>query len=533
MKLKIRDIPLHALVALALILPALPLSGQLSPGDLSESHAHLEGMSNCTKCHVLRKSVSNDKCLDCHSEIASRIKAGKGYHVSSEVKGKECASCHNDHHGRKFQMIRFDKEQFDHGLAGYELQGAHERIDCSKCHNKELISDSKLCGRSGTFLGLGQACTDCHEDFHQGTLGMQCTSCHGYDRFRPAPGFEHNNAAFRLLGKHKVVACAKCHQTTTRKGTKFQVFKGISHKSCTNCHQDVHKKRFGQDCRKCHSEVSFRQIKRSGNFKHAATGFLLKGKHASVSCASCHKGAYSAKLKHSRCTDCHTDYHRKQFDTGPSVPDCSECHSENGFSPSLFTLEKHKQSPFALNGAHLAIPCFDCHKKTDRWEFRRIGKSCNNCHEDIHAAVLDQKYYPDKQCSACHKDSRWSDISFDHALTGYLLEGAHGKQSCSSCHFKAGEQGLRSQQFSQLSADCLDCHKEVHYGQFGSQGTSCLKCHDYFDWKAGLFNHNLTAFPLDGRHQNVACNKCHPKVTEEGQIYTRYKPISTTCESCH
>jgi hypothetical protein len=89
------------------------------------------------------------------------------------------------------------------------------------------------------------------------------------------------------------------------------------------------------------------------------------------------------------------------------------------------------------------------------------------------------------------------------------------------------------QQFSQLSPDCLGCHREVHNRQFGTGGTLCLKCHDYFDWKAGLFDHALTAFPLDGKHRDVACARCHPKVIEGDLIFTRYKPISTACESCH
>ena len=518
---------------LLLLRPAGPLLAQLSPGDLAEAHAHLEGMSNCVKCHVLRKQVSNEKCLDCHREIASRIDGNRGYHVSSDVKDKECASCHNDHHGRGFEMIRFDRDQFDHRLAGYVLQGAHGRIDCSQCHKKENIKDQELRDRKSTYLGLGQECTDCHKDYHQGALGVNCINCHGYEAFRPAPGFNHNNSSFRLLGKHQSVDCSLCHKTITRNGRETRHFKPIAHARCTDCHRDVHENRFGQNCTKCHSEISFHQIKKTGNFNHEATGFPLKGRHQSVSCASCHKNGYSVTLNHSRCTDCHTDYHRKQFASPGSVPDCSECHTEQGFSPTLYTLERHNSSPFVLGQAHQATPCFECHKKNERWEFRQIGKSCSDCHEDIHAAVLDPKYYPEKQCTACHKETLWSDISFEHSITGYRLEGSHGKQSCRDCHVSTGQEGNSIQQFSQLSSDCLECHREVHNRQFGTQGSSCLKCHDYFDWKAGLFNHSFTAFPLDGKHRDVACAKCHPKEIQGDLIYTRYKPISTTCESCH
>jgi len=520
-------------VLLCLLFHALPLSAQLSPGDLAEAHKHLEGISNCTKCHVLRQKVSNEKCLACHTEIDARINAGRGYHASGEVNGKECASCHNDHHGRNFEMIRFEKDNFDHSFAGYKLQGKHGQIDCSQCHKQEFIADTELKKRAGTYLGLEKECLACHTDVHQGTLGVTCASCHDFNRFRPAPGFSHDNTVFPLKGEHREVECARCHKTEIRNGSEFQVFRGVAHGNCTSCHRDVHENRFGQNCTKCHSEVSFHQIRNTGNFNHSATGFTLKGKHATVTCTSCHKNGYTAALRHDRCTDCHADYHRKQFVTENRVTDCQQCHTENGFSPALFTIERHNQSAFALNGAHLAVPCFDCHRKDERWEFRQIGINCNDCHEDIHAPYMDQKYYPGQDCRSCHQDTRWSEIHFNHALTGYKLEGSHSSQSCRACHLDLDQKGQLVQRFSSLTTACLECHREVHHEQFGTEPTLCLKCHDYDDWKAELFNHNQTEFPLDGKHKGVTCAQCHPKVVEGGQEFTRYKPLLTTCESCH
>jgi uncharacterized paraquat-inducible protein A len=55
-----------------------PLFSQISPGELSQAHAHLEGMSKCTQCHTLGDKVSNIKCLACQTEIKERIDQQKG-----------------------------------------------------------------------------------------------------------------------------------------------------------------------------------------------------------------------------------------------------------------------------------------------------------------------------------------------------------------------------------------------------------------------------------------------------------------------
>ncbi|MFZ0280585.1 MAG: hypothetical protein WAL29_02965, partial [Bacteroidales bacterium] len=69
---------------------ALEAAAQISPGDLSKPHEYLEGITNCTKCHILGNKITGEKCLDCHTEIKERISAGKGYHSSAEIKGKQC-----------------------------------------------------------------------------------------------------------------------------------------------------------------------------------------------------------------------------------------------------------------------------------------------------------------------------------------------------------------------------------------------------------------------------------------------------------
>jgi len=523
-----------SLISLTLLVFMLLVSAQVSPGKLSVAHVHLEGMANCTKCHNLGARVSNDKCLDCHQEIALRIKEQRGYHYSAEVKGKECIKCHSEHHGREFQMIRFDAGSFDHKLAGYDLHGSHAELRCEDCHKSEFIADPRIKLKSSTYLGLNQKCISCHRDYHQGTLSPDCLSCHDFNVFKPASGFEHQRTRFKLRGKHARVKCLECHKISVYNGIEMQEFASVPFENCTSCHEDVHNNKFGPNCIQCHSEESFTKIKQFENFNHSLTNYPLEGKHQFVTCNSCHKNKYTAAIKHKNCSDCHSDYHHDEFKGQGVSPDCSDCHSTTGFDRSNFTIEKHNLTAFELKGAHLATPCFACHKKTNRWSFREIGKQCIDCHEDIHVSCLDEKYYPEARCVNCHNNDRWSDIDFDHSKTNFQLEGAHLSISCRSCHFKSDELGNSYQEFAQLSSNCVNCHQDVHFGQFDERGeTGCIECHGYSDWTAPGFDHDKTAFKLVGEHIDVACNGCHLPEESAEVSYILYKLKEFSCESCH
>lgn len=383
-------------------------------------------------------------------------------------------------------------------------------------------------------MGLERSCSTCHEDSHQGTLSGNCSSCHNYEAFSPASGFDHAGTRFRLKGKHAETACAECHEITNKNGKRFQQFAGVDFSNCTSCHTDVHQNKFGQNCARCHTEESFTRIRQSGNFNHDLTDFPLHGLHSSVSCDDCHRRKFSSRTQYDQCLDCHSDYHHGEFASQGNLTDCSECHTTNGFSQHTFTIERHEASAFVLKGAHLATPCFACHMKGNRWKFRDTGKNCSECHQDIHVPYLDRKYYPGSDCEQCHNSDRWSKVSFEHSRTGFSLEGAHLQQSCKACHWKENGEGKPTQVFALGSSGCLSCHKDEHMGQFRDEGDmSCLKCHGYGDWSASRFDHDQADFKLDGRHREVACAKCHIPVTDAGITYTKYKFEDYSCESCH
>jgi predicted CXXCH cytochrome family protein len=510
---------------------------QISPGDLSAAHAHLEGVSNCTQCHTVGNKVTREKCLDCHKEIKSNIDAKKGYHASSEVTGKKCSSCHNEHHGRKFKLIRFDKKKFNHAKTGFTLKGQHAKEDCKACHNAEHIKLPKTQRKSGeSYIGLSQTCTTCHDDYHQGKLSAKCNDCHSFDNWQHAKTYDHSKTKFPLRGKHLAVKCIDCHKTEIVNGKVAQNFKGLKFDNCNACHEDEHNNRFGQDCKQCHSEVSFRKIKGIDKFDHDKTGYKLIGKHKLVDCKECHKGAMTEPLKHARCTDCHNDEHDGQFAKNGVVPDCNECHSNYGFEPSEFTVERHNKTKFKLDGAHVATACNECHKKdvSKKWQFRNIGTSCVDCHKNVHKGFIDEKYFPEENCEICHTTSSWKQVNFDHEKTGFKLEGAHSKERCGACHYRKNEQGEHIQKFSELTNNCSQCHKDSHAGQFEENGkTDCTQCHGFVDWKDSKYDHNRSRFKLDGQHVNVKCEECHKPIESPKGKYIQYKFKSIECSECH
>lgn len=521
------------LLMMGMLFTSISLFAQISPGELTNAHAHLEGLTKCTQCHVLGEKETSSKCLECHTEIQYLINQTKGYHSSTEVKGKKCAECHGEHFGRDFKIIRFEEKEFDHQLAGYKLEGKHKEIKCTDCHKSELIKNSISQKKGETYLGMGTECLSCHDDFHQNTLSTNCVSCHDQNKFKPAPGFEHSKTKFPLVGKHQKVDCAKCHETKQLNGKKYQQFAGVEFANCTSCHKDVHQNKFGNDCRKCHNEFSFTQVKSLGNFNHTQTDFPLLGKHQSLDCKKCHTGSYTKAVKHNRCTDCHKDYHENQFQKNGIFPDCNECHSVRGFTSSSFTIEKHNQSGFVLEGSHLATPCFACHKTQEKWNFKINEKRCVDCHENIHKNVLAEKYMPKSDCKSCHNVEQWKEISFDHNKTNFQLLGKHAQATCRSCHFSEVE-GTIKQQFSKLAESCENCHEDVHFKQFEVlKKSDCERCHTFNNWVPEKFNHENARFKLDGKHEGLQCVQCHKSTDDLIRNYIVYKFEDITCASCH
>jgi hypothetical protein len=508
------------------------LSGQISPGKLSKGHSHLEGISNCTQCHELGSKISEQKCLNCHSQLKSRINERKGFHATEEVRSKSCISCHSEHHGIKFEIIRFDKQNFDHGKTGYKLTGAHARVDCRTCHKPEHIRDEELKKKPNTFLGLQTNCLSCHADGHRNTLPNDCQKCHGFESWKPASLFDHSKARFPLAGAHQKVDCKSCHPVETDGKGNFQKFKGIDFKSCVSCHEDAHKGQYGNSCKSCHVETSFKKIVPGPGFNHSLTGYALEGSHRNLDCRKCHDNRPGttrplrefASLDKVSCVHCHRDPHESRFGL-----DCASCHNQNSFKNLKANQEfNHALTRFPLEGKHLGLECQKCHKTgrmTDPVSFAK----CVDCHTDFHKGeFFSTGAYRD--CADCHNTSGFglSDFDFErHSKTRFPLKGAHIATPCISCHKVDGQWKFR---FS--GSDCIHCHQNIHLGAIRPEiypDQKCTACHQEEAWSDIRFDHKDSGFELKGRHLKISCKSCHWKEGNK-QIF---KGLTHSCFGCH
>ena len=505
---------------------------------LEGKHAGLE----CKKCHtpknvVLRKGLQvkdlartylglSRACASCHADVH------KGQ------LGAECQRCH------EFTAWK-NVTRFDHATARFPLTGAHVKVACQKCHPSTPETPPMM-----RFVGLAfQQCAACHKDAHQGAFHAPCQACHNDTAWKPArvqvSTFDHATTKFPLNGKHAAVACEKCH-----KGSDFK--KPIAFARCMDCHLDQHKGQFltradKGECGSCHVVDEWKRTTFTVA-AHALTKYPLEARHATVACAKCHlpKGLDTVyKVKFDRCNDCHQDPHQGQFATDAHFSRCQDCHTVQGFKPSTFTLTMHRETRFALEGGHVAVPCVDCHREAafpptpGRYHFQDL--SCTACHQDPHRGEFTGRMAASGAgCQTCHSVAAWKEVTagFDHDKTEFPLSGAHRAVACGDCHKPADlSLGLKSVSFRAAPQACAGCHEDVHGGQFAArrEAGDCSGCHTTFKWKPGRFDHDRdTAFQLTGAHKDVACRQCH-KLTREinGKVVRMYKPTPKECSACH
>jgi hypothetical protein len=551
-----------ALVALGilLVLSAGRLPAQISPGPLAKPHRSLEGTTQCVSCHKFGAGEATFKCLECHTEIASRMAAHRGLHPNlvTQPASQDCARCHSDHNGENFNLIHWDPKAFDHNKAGYPLLGKHAGLACNQCHKPEHISAAerstiRVKDLSRTYLGLSQSCSSCHQDPHKGRLGHNCAQCHNYGDWKQTSQFDHGKSRYPLTGLHEKVACQKCHTPGADNKPRWV---GLPFGKCLDCHSDPHHGSFAQQsCHSCHTTSGWKRVQTATlaeSFDHSKTKYPLVGKHQTVDCLLCHvKGDFKKPLAFAKCTDCHRpDPHGGQFAKRKDAGECSACHSLDGWKPSTFGLKEHQASAYPLQGKHTAVNCAKCHipRGKDTLYQIKFGR-CLDCHADEHQGQFAAAPHLNR-CETCHTLMGWRPSTFTlarHNETRFLLTGSHIAVPCNECHKPAAYAPAQPKPvvvYHWRDSSCTTCHADPHKGQFrermaklGANATAagCETCHSTKSWKdLQRFDHSATEFPLVGAHRAVECKGCHkPPALQTKLTNVDFRVAPRKCEECH
>ena len=309
--------------------------------------------------------------------------------------------------------------------------------------------------------------------------------------------------------------CFGCHAAFSRQSQTGK---------CLECHKEIAADRLAdrgfhgrqldaakQECRVCHTDHKGRgadivQLDRE-TFDHAVTNFGLQGAHKTTGCNDCHAEAAKFRKAPSLCFDCHkaSDPHKRQLGEK-----CDQCHGEDTWlHVKAFD---HDATKFPLKGAHRSVDCAACHAGE---RYSNVATGCVECHrlQDVHLG----RYGP--KCQDCHDQAKWATARFDHDRTRFPLRGGHAGIKCDFCH--AGDLFR-----DKVATSCVSCHKkdDAHKGSLGAR---CERCHGDSNWrKTVAFDHDLTRFPLIGRHAVVPCEECH-------RTTASFKDTRSACASCH
>jgi hypothetical protein len=275
---------------------------------------------------------------------------------------------------------------------------------------------------------------------------------------------------------------------------------------CLKCH-DAGKGTPDSKCLACHKEIRF--------YVDQKTGF---------------HGLAMSKT----CRECHSDHKGREFD--------STAVNEKNF-------DHLKLTGYSLEGKHSQLKCSECHKETREKKpisskaVRYFGKqtSCVSCHkkDDVH---FFKGEWAKKDCVACHSPESWKEkLHFNHAKDAkYPLRGKHAEMKCSECHLVKNTRTTSIYKWANLKAkECLTCHASPHAGKLSAQFQTgrCNTCHTETEWKTPHFKHEVTKYPLRGKHAQIKCEDCHKQdptlLTQETRKNWKWQGLRAQCLACH
>jgi hypothetical protein len=265
-------------------------------------------------------------------------------------------------------------------------------------------------------------CEVCHHHAPEGSVQPACKNCHGV-----APEQENIRKPNLKVAYHRQcmschrewsgeTKCAACHPPKSGKGQKVPTVEELLKEMPAPIPEPRiemiyepeskpevgpkivfrHKEHinFGLECASCHHEDSCSRCHAIGAGQERPSGIPAEGHRA---CAGCH------------------DVENKDA--------CDHCHWREGErKPKPF--DHARRTGWPLSRHHAEVGCRGCHQALP---FRKLDRDCNLCHGD------------------------WKPDTFDHAVTGQVLDENHEEANCVDCH--------ADRKFDS-PPKCDECHEE-------------------------------------------------------------------------
>lgn len=177
------------------------LAHQRTQFPLTGAHASV----NCTACHINKemnkfRKVST-QCISCHSKEYTSASTHPNHRSAGF--STNCRQCH--------ATYAWKPARINHNLY-WPLLGAHQRVNCSSCHQRNRYKDTP------------KDCMSCHsKDYKRAghtpsSHSSNCISCHSMNAWKPA-SFQNHDKFFPIsTGNHSGFTCTQCHPTATAKG---------------------------------------------------------------------------------------------------------------------------------------------------------------------------------------------------------------------------------------------------------------------------------------------------------------------------
>ncbi len=335
---------------------------------------------------------------------------------------------------------------------------------------------------------------------HVGKQGIECKSCHDYEK----DGFVNPGLA----------PCAKCHVTET---TVAHHGNATLKTDCLTCHVFAPDQK-APTCISCHAAgpglvglAGFAGASADGGSHVAAVSV-----HATTDCSSCHNPHRVPSGVSKECASCHEE-RAPSHAAHVGSAGCADCHAPHTPAAAALTVcaSCHSQPAGPKPAGHDS--CMTCHTPHE-FTANRVTV-CVNCHgaKPTLAATLVPAH---AVCTSCHTPHDPGAAAASCTGCHANVQVSHGtKDACVNCHeAHPTDHGLAA---TTKVDTCTSCHANVAHTDTGAHagGVACSNCHKEHDFDP----------PKTAPEKLALCSSCHAREA----TLTATNPGHRACDGCH